>query len=420
MVYRHGRVSRPVEGMTKPAGKSTGVSIERAPDRYRVLHIITRLIRGGADSVVLDLIANLDHERFAIDLMVGGQSELQRIHVPKDVNSLIFIPSLVREINPLYDIPALRSIYRTIKDGQYDIVHTHTAKAGFLGRLAARLARTPYVIHHLHGTTFPPTMSWPTRRFYISLEHLAARWCDTIIPVGNDLAESYLAQYIGRPEQYHVIHYPADLEAFLQARELTAADLARVRESLGVAPDDVVIGKVARLEKRKGFDYYIEAAKRLAPKHRNVKFLIVGEGDQRGDLQNQVDRAQLNGQVIFTGYRNDIAEVMATFDIFAFTSLWEGLPKVMVESAALGKPIVTFAVEGAREMVDDGETGYIVPSRDVDALAQRLEELSSDRLLRERMSACMLERFAPESWSLRGVVSQITDIYEEHALASRG
>jgi len=351
--------------------------------------------------------------------MVGGQSELERIHVPKDVNSLIFIPSLAREINPLYDIPALRSIYRTIKDGHYDIVHTHTAKAGFLGRLAAHLAHTPYVIHHLHGTTFPPTMSWPTCRFYISLERLAARWCDKIVPVGEDLLDTYLAHHIGKPDQYQVIHHPANLDQFLRARELNEGKLREVRKSLGVDPDDVVIGKVARLEKRKGFDYYIEAAKALVPKHPNVKFLIVGEGDQRGDLQNQVDRAQLNGQVIFTGYRNDIAEVMATFDIFAFTSLWEGLPKVMIQSAALGKPIVTFAVEGAREMVDDGETGYIVPSRDVGALAQRLEKLSSDRLLRERMSACMLERFAPESWSLRGVVSQITDIYEEYALASR-
>jgi len=404
--------------MTAPVGNNSLVATERRNGPYRVLHIITRLIRGGADSTVLDLIANLDHDRFQIDLMVGGQSELERIRVPKDVNSLIFIPSLVREINPLYDIPALRSIRRTIKERQYDIVHTHTAKAGFLGRLAARLAHTPYVIHHLHGTTFPPTSLWASRQFYILLERLAARWAHKIIPVGNDLVESYLAHGIGCAEQYRIIHHPADLDSFLEARKLTEVDLAKVRQSLGVRPDDVVVGKVARLEKRKGFDYYIEAAKLIAPRYPDVKFLIVGEGDQRRELETQVDNSHLNGQVIFTGYRNDIAQVMATFDIFAFTSLWEGLPKVMIQSAALGKPIVTFAVEGAKEMVDEGETGYIVPSRDVAALAERVDLLCSRPALRQQMSASMLERFAAEQWSLDGAVARITELYDSRPAVS--
>ena len=379
---------------------------------YRVLHIITRLIRGGADGTVLDCIPNLDHARFEVDLMVGGQSELDRIDVPKEVHRLIFMPSLTRDINPLYDIPALRSIYRTIKAEQYDIIHTHTAKAGFLGRLAAHLARTRYVVHHLHGTTFPPSIPWISRKFYIALEQLSARWADNIVPVGYDLLDSYQAHSIGRPEQYQVIHHPVHLESFLHARDLSPGKLLKVRESLGVGADDVVVGKVARLEKRKGFDYYIEAAKLIAPKRGNVKFLIVGEGDERAHLESHVRRGGLEKQVIFTGFREDIAEVMATFDIFAFTSLWEGLPKVMIQSAALGKPIVTFAVEGANEMVDDGQTGYIVRSRDVAALADRLEKLCADSDLRKKMSAQMLEAFSPEQWSTEALTQQITALYE--------
>jgi glycosyltransferase involved in cell wall biosynthesis len=382
--------------------------------RYRVLHIITRLVRGGADKSTLHCIDSLGRERVDVDLIVGRNSDPSQMQAAAKIARVTKLNSLVRPIHPPCDLVALFAIYRMIKKNGYDMVHTHTAKGGFLGRLAARLAGTPCVIHGLHGTTFPRTLPWVSRRFYIALERLAAPWADEVVSVGRDLVDLYLSCGIGEAEQYTVIRSAIDLRPFEKARALTDGQVRRLRESLGVSGKDLVVGNVARLERRKGLHYYIQAARLLAADHENLKFLIVGEGEERRRLESQVRRAGLDGQVVFTGFREDIAEVMATFDIFAFTSLWEGLPQVIVQGAALGKPIVTFSVEGAEELIQDEESGYIVPARDVRSFAERLHRLCESAALREEMGRRVRERLPVEQWSPDVVSQQIAKLYEEH------
>jgi glycosyltransferase involved in cell wall biosynthesis len=299
------------------------------------------------------------------------------------------------------------------------VVHTHTAKAGFVGRLAARLAHTPCVVHHLHGSTFPPVVAWPLRRLYLSLERLAARWSDHIVPVGQDLMNVYRQSGVGRSDQYRVIHYAIDLQPFIDARTLTPEELAETRISLGVRPEEVVVGKIARLEGRKGFQYYIEAAERLAFRYDGLKFLIIGEGPDRERLEELVRRKGLESRVLFTGFRTDVERVMAALDIFAFTSLWEGLPQVMVQCASVGRPMVSFEVEGAREMIDHGLTGYVVPSRDVDSLVRYIEALYLDPVRRQEMGRRMREGFRPEEFHPDLIIERIEALYVQHLRQTR-
>jgi glycosyltransferase involved in cell wall biosynthesis len=383
-------------------------------ERIRVLHVITRLIRGGADENTVFTVEGVDPDRYDSRILAGRGSEVDGF--AEDIRRRTeVLPSLVRDPHPWHDLVALVRMTRIMRRGRYHIVHTHTAKAGFLGRIAARLAGTPHVVHTLHGVTFHEHIHPVVRTLYVVLERVAARLCDVLITVGEDVKRKYLAEAVGRSDQYVTIPSGMDTRPFREALD-PARGRNPVRAELGLAEDDVVVGMVSRLEPRKGYRFFLEAVARLAPDFPQVRALIVGEGTQHAELEAMAARLGISGRVVFAGYRSDIARTMSAFDVAVLTSLWEGLPRVLVQYSLLEKPIVTFAVEGAHEVVDDGRSGFVVPLRDVDALVDRLRPLVASAGLREELGRRSRERVEGR-WDVEIMVDRIRRVYDEVAAA---
>jgi glycosyltransferase involved in cell wall biosynthesis len=381
-----------------------------APRRIRVLHVITRLIRGGADENTVFTVEGMDETRYESHIVAGRGSDVDAFS-DRIRSCTRVLPELVRDPHPWYDLVALVKLTRIIRRGRYDIVHTHTAKGGFLGRLASRIAGVPHVVHTLHGVTFHDHIPAPVRRIYVLMERLAAPCCDVMITVGEDVKRKYLEEAIGSQGQYVTIPSGMDTRTFEEARA-DPATRRLVRRELGLADDDLVIGMVSRLEPRKGYEYLFEAVRRLAPDFPHLRLLVVGEGAQRPELERRVRELGLAGRAVFAGYREDVARAISAFDVAVLTSLWEGLPRVLVQYSLLERPIVTFEVEGAREVVADGESGYVVPLKDVDALVDRLRRVVASRELREEFGRRSRERVLGR-WDVEEMVERITAVYED-------
>ena len=345
--------------------------MNRAGDKIRVAHVITRFHGAGGAKNTLFTCAGLDKSRFEVDLIVGASGDRWRAE-GAGVN-WVLIPSLQRAVHPAADARAAQALLRLYRERSYHIVHTHLAKAGILGRWAARQAGTPVVIHGLHGATFDPRLRAPNDWLYFLLERRAAPWTDRIVSVGDDLRQRYLAAGIGRPEQYAVIHSGMNLDAFRSAARMTPTERQSKRSELGLAADHFVAGYVAALEWRKGHQHLVELARRLCPRFPALRLLFVGEGVDRMRIEALVAGAGLGDRVLFTGYRTDVAEVMATFDVKLFASNREGLPQVLVQAAACGLPVLAFEAEGVRELVHEGLNGYVFPQGAVAGMSQALE-----------------------------------------------
>ena len=382
----------------------------------KVLHVHTRMIRGGADENTLFTVNGLDPRRFQVTLAVGGGSEPSMLSKIQPHVELLEIAELVRDVSPRNDLAAFHRLRRHMQDRRYDIVHTHTAKGGILGRFAARAARVPIIVHTLHGSTFHGAVGPLQYRLYWLLEKLTARFTDRIISVGEDLKDRYVTAGISTVEHYDVIRSGMDLDQFQAAAAMSAAQKAEVRRTLGVPADVPLVGMVARLEERKGYRYFIEMAERVLKQVPTAHFVGVGAGEQLDSLNEEVARRGLTGRVHFPGFRPDIAEVLACLDVTVLTSLWEGLPRVLVQAAACSVPAVTFEVEGAREVVKDGVNGYVVASKDVERLAERVIGLLSDREGARAMGIAG-SGLVHQGWTIESMVREITEVYE--ALAAK-
>ncbi len=383
-------------------------------DKIRVAHIITRLVTGGADENTVYTVNGLAAYGYKVTLLTGEESEpdFARILGLSTGVELKIIPGLIREISPVSDFRALLSIYRLFKRGNYQIIHTHTAKAGFLGRIAAKLAGIPVIIHSIHGTTFPEDLNYFRRLLFKSLERFAGRYTDFFIPVGHDLKNIYLRAGIGRKEKYRVIYSGMDLEKFYRAGDYSREQKNKIRNKYGIKENEVVIAKVAKLHARKGYHYYLELVERITAAHDNVKFMIVGSGEEESKLKDLVEDKGLAGKVIFTGFQENVEDIFAITDIKVLTSLWEGLPRVLVQAAAARVPVVTFAVEGVSEIVEEGKNGFIVPLKNVALLVERVSALITSAELRQKMGDYGRKK-VNSSWSSEEMVAEIKNIYEK-------
>ncbi len=345
--------------------------------RYRVLHIITRLIIGGAQENTLYTVAGLNrHPQFAADLLtgpgLGPEGELGSLLKELDIQPL-YLNLSRRNINPLYDFYVLLKYYRVIKQGNYDIVHTHSSKAGILGRLAARLAGVKVIVHTIHGLPFHPYQNRLYNQFYVNLEKLVAPITDRIISVADAMTEKAVAAGVAGPDKFLTIRSGMKLKRFTNPD----GDRTKDRCSLGIKPDEVVIGKIARLFHLKGHKYLIEAFARLVPKHPGIRLMFAGDGILLKRLREQAAELGVLDKIIFLGLvkRSAIPGTIAMMDIVAHTSLREGLARVLPQALAAGKPVVSFDVDGAKEVIINKKTGLLIPAKDVTALAEAIDYL---------------------------------------------
>lgn len=389
-------------------------------NRIRVLHVLTRIAGGGSEVNTLYTCNGLDPKKYQVDVAMGEENEpaaAVKTGVTPHLRFLI-VAGMRRDPSPFNDIRAYRSLRSIIRSGGYHIVHSHNSKAGFLARAAAAAENVPIIIHGIHGISFSPRMSYLERALYKRLERWVAKRTDAFVPVGQDLQNNYLAVGIGRPEQYHVIHSGMELDKFRRVAEMPLSERQAIRMELGIPTDTVVIGMISRMEPRKQHELFLQSINRIPsdagsvpPGRSPVWILLAGDGPREEEIKNMVQTMGLADRTVFAGYRNDVERMFAACDIIALTSKWEGLPRVLVQAAACGLPAVSFEVDGAWEILKDGETGYIVPSGDVEALADRLGKLVQDRELREAMGQAAQNQ-VEDSWTVEAMVDGVEILYK--------
>lgn len=346
----------------------------RSGKKLKVLHTMTWLARGGGvDHNVLLTFEGLK-DTYELHLAVGSEIH-QNLFEGIEGIRFIVCPDLVRAISPLRDLKALLYFYRLIRREAYDIVHTHETKAGVITKVAAFLARTPYIIYGLHGVTFNDPLSRLRRWFYVAVERLTIRTSDLIIAVSQDVIDHYRKNGIGVGIPSVVVYSGIDIARFGRQRLKTAAQRDALRRTLGFSDSDLVLVSIGRFSQAKAQRYAIEAFRRLKAHRGGLKLLLVGEGELKETCIEQARVAGVSGDVTFCGYSDAVPEILSISDIFLLTSLREGLPRAVVEAYVCEVPAVSFEVEGIREIIEDGRTGYVVPQGDVDALVSRLETL---------------------------------------------
>jgi glycosyltransferase involved in cell wall biosynthesis len=395
---------------------STGVAAPLVPPMrpLRVLHVITRMIVGGAQENTMLSCALIDRRRFPSEILTGPQTGTEgELHGETRARGVVLHvePALVREVQPWKDLVALARLVRFIRRGRYDVVHTHCSKAGILGRIAAWMAGTPVIVHTMHGLPFNPAQSKPAFWANVWLERVCVRVSDAVPMVAEPDLEETLALGIGRPGQYLVIRSGIEIEAYRDVP--IGRDAARAR--LGIPAAAFVVGVVGRLSFQKAPLDMIAAFRRVAEARAESHLVMVGDGDLRAEVEAAIRDAGLADRVHLLGLRRDVPELMRAFDVLALPSRYEGMPRVFPQAMAARLPIVATRVDGAVEAIVQGENGWLVDVGDVPALADRLLAVAADRDRARRMGERGFERV--EEFSARRMVDQLEELYTRLAVA---
>ena len=366
----------------------------------RVSHVITRLIVGGAQENTLASVLGLGRRpEWQVELVSGptrgpeGSLEPMARSVP---GLLALEPSLVRPVHPPRDLLAYLRLRARFRRTAPQIVHTHSGKAGILGRLAARHARVPLVIHTIHGPSFGPFQGRLSNAAFRAAERVAGRCTDHFVVVAEAMARQYLAAGIGLPDRYTRVFSGFDLGPFLEARPDPA-----LASRLGIRPGDFVVGKVGRLFPLKGHDDLFAAAPGIVRRVPNVRFLLLGDGPWRSRFEALAESTpELAGRFLFAGLvpPAEVHRYLALMDVLVHLSRREGLARVLPQALACAKPIVAVDCDGAAEVCRDGETGFLIAPGDREVLVDRVAMLAGDPALRDALGrrgrSWVAERFS--------------------------
>jgi len=363
--------------------------------RPRVFHLITRLLKGGAEAKTLSTVRGLDDE---YEFTVGYGAEYDQGQVDQLESEAIATKCfpLIQHYNLVTTIPAVISLARYLRQEEFDIVHTHSTEAGIIGRFAAALADVPNVVHTVHGVPFADDRNDALNRFVLECERKAARYTDRIVTNADVIAEEYLKLGIGQPEQYTTIYSGVDLDAFREA--------SPVENLPGERPRVVMVG---RLADGKGHKVLLDAVASMDDFEGSV--CIVGDGPLHDSLEAEIEERRLSEQVFLTGFRDDVPRILAASDVLVLPSFREGTPRVITEAMASGLPVVATDIAGIPEQIVDDENGYLVPTGDSDAVAERMKRLLSDPDLRERMGTQSKER--AKIFSIENMVNDLGTLY---------
>ncbi len=345
----------------------------------RVAHVITRMVVGGAQENTLYNCQDLvEHHGDEVVLITGPALGPEGDLLTRNLRPLDFpiqlLPSLRRAIHPWRDLVALREIRKAIQAFQPDVVHTHSAKGGFLGRIAASQLRIPAIVHTVHGAPFHPYQSWFTRTLYRQCEQFAAKRCHRMISVADAMTDLMVEARVEKREKFTTIYSGMDVQPFVDAHKTRQA----TRDKFGFRENDVVIGKIARIFHLKGQEYVVDAAAKVIATNPNVKFLFVGDGLLREAIEQKIQSLGLGDHFVFAGlvYPDEIPALIGGMDALVHASLREGLARALPQALLAGIPAVSFDIDGAKEVVITGETGELLKSKDVEGLADSILTLA--------------------------------------------
>ncbi len=351
----------------------------------KVAHIITRMIIGGAQENTLFNCLDLQ-ELYGDDILLltgpslGPEGKLLEQGRGGEVQ-VEEIPHLRRAIEPYSDWLAYRELLAALRRFRPDVVHTHSAKGGMLGRAAAWKLKVPAIIHTVHGAPFHPYQPWLVRKFFAACERWGARRCHKLVCVADAMRDLMLSESVAEREKFVTVYSGMEVEPFLEAPQYRAS----VRAELGIREDAIVIGKIARLFHLKGHQYVIEAAKSVVARFPQTVFLFVGDGVLKESLQSQIAALGLEKNFVFAGLvpPRRIPEFLGAMDILVHASLREGLARALPQALIAGVPVVSFDVDGAREVVLPGKTGFLLQPKDVAGLSEALVSLVGSAEMRQ-------------------------------------
>ncbi len=353
--------------------------------KMKICHVITRMIVGGAQENTLFTVT--DHIAAGHEVVLvtgpspGREGELLQ-HTGNGDYRVVVMPELVRELNPLRDVQAYFKLKKFFRENKFDVVHTHSSKAGIVGRAAAWSAKVPAVVHTVHGQAFHRYEKPWKNLVYIHAERFAAKRCHKIYAVAQAMIDQCVEAKVAPREKYQVVYSGMEIEKFLNAKPDP-----ELRQTLGIPESVPVIATLARLFPMKGYEYVIPAALKVAGENSVVHFLIIGDGPMYDELHETLKKEGLAERFHFAGLvaPHQVCRYLALCSVMWHLSLREGLPRSVVQALACGKPAIGFRLDGTPEVVLSGETGYCVEPEDVNAVAQHTLELLANPELAEKL-----------------------------------
>lgn len=375
--------------------------------KLKILHLITRLELGGAQGNTVYTVRNLDREKFSPVLAFGPGGILDD-EVLKDsrIDSRI-CRKLKREISFSKDLGAFFEIFSLIKKEKPDIIHTHSSKAGILGRWAARFAGVKVIIHTYHGFGFHDRQNFLVRKFYILLEKISSSFCSALIFVSRANMETARLSAIGRPSRYRLIRSGVKLDKYRLAQKDR-----KILESLPLKKSRLYAVTLGNLKAQKNPEDFIKTAKLVISKNPDISFLYLGGGERLEEFRALAKKSGIEENCFFAGWIRDPEKYLAACDIFILTSLWEGLPRSLVEAMSCGLAPVCYRTDGVTDLLKDGENGFLVEQKDAVSMAARILRLAEDRNLLASISAaaksCDLTEF-----DIDGMVRKQENLYLE-------
>ncbi|HOJ59150.1 MAG TPA: glycosyltransferase family 4 protein [bacterium] len=380
--------------------------------KKKVVRVIARLNIGGPAIHVILLTAHLDPERYESILLYGQEApeEGNMLHLAEEKGVCpILVSNLGRELHFFRDLKTLWTLYQFFRREQPDIVHTHTAKAGTVGRLAALLAGVPVIVHTFHGHVLHGYFSpWKTAMFR-TIERILSRATTRIIAVSEQCRQDLLKYGIAKPEAICTIPLGLDLEPL--AHPAPDAGLG-LREELGIPPEAFMVGMVARLVPIKRHEDLFHAIPLVLRDYPDTWFVIVGDGERRNELENLAARLGINHRCRFAGFRRDQGRVYRDLDLVVLTSANEGLPVVLIEALASGTPAVATRVGGVPELIEEGKTGYIVEPGNIESIAAGIKKAAADPAQTRAMGQAAREEIL-RKYSIQRLVGDIEKLYGE-------
>lgn len=377
-----------------------------------VVQIITQLELGGAQEIALFLCRKLDRTRFDVHLVTGVGGLLDREAEAIPGLQVHFSADLIRQVRPLTDLRCLRSLAATLRDIRRRspgplIVHTHSSKAGILGRWAAYLGRAEIRIHSIHGFGFHDDQPWLTRRAFQGVEQLTATITDAFCPVSE--ANRRVAERLGllrggKP----VLVLPPGID--VGSYEPRPEEGEALRRELGIAPTTPFVGMIACLKPQKSPLDFVRIAARVADAHPESHFFLAGDGELRAQMEAEIRAQGLTDRFHLLGWRRDVRALLGAADVIVLTSLWEGLPRVILQAMAARKPVVASRVDGVVEAVEDGKTGYLLKPHSVEEFAERIGRLIADRARAREMGEEGYRRIGP--FDERAMLHRLEGFYD--------
>jgi glycosyltransferase involved in cell wall biosynthesis len=378
-----------------------------------ILHIITTFSLGGATENTLLSVEGLKSRGHDVWVIAGPSNASEGDMLERAREKGVHVetmPDLMRDIHPWKDFVAFFKLVRLLKARRVRIVHTHSSKAGILGRAAAFVAGTPIIVHTIHGLPFHEYQAKSVYTVYRWAEKVCALFSDKLVTVTDTIREKALRAGVGKASQFVTVRSGFDIEAFSQSRK----DGEKLRREFGFQSSDLIIGKIARFSPLKGHRYLIDAIPRIVREVPSAKFFLVGGGELENELRHLIKSKGIERHVVFSGLVNPnrIPEVISIMDVVVHTSLLEGLARVLPQALAAQKAVVSFDIDGAREVVHDGKTGYLVPPENVDRLADAIIDLLThrDRAVQFGLAGKALVQ---RQWTVEAMVQGIENVYKD-------